>query len=594
MKNLNQYQVMIPNNETKHEMFAAQEFIYFYEYATGFKLIILHEQDTDINKPFISIGYTSLLKDLTDTKSLLTSVGEDGYQIISKQKFAAICGGNEYGTMYGVYRFLNLLFNLKIYSDIKFVCDKTNSVCLPNISISEKPDIPLRSIGIYPVYYYENTTYQYRMRLRAFCDGWGMCLHSYFRIVPPAKYKAEHSEWYTKDGLTICLTNAGLKVQFVDNMKEIIEKASPNDKIFMLGQEDSVVFCDCEQCKNQLKKYDGSGSAVMMEFTNDVVRELNKWLKTAHPDREVIFCTFAYLKTSNPPVKKDDNGNFYLINDCIKAEPNLAVMLAPIHSNSSYSYFDYRNMTTFETNYHSKNSMPTADMFYGWKKVTDLLFVWSYMANYVDYICPFFMWEGLDENYRKYKELEVYYIFNQGTHQWYLPNLTELKIYVVSQLMWDSTQNINTLINDFMLNYYGDGHKALLSYFNLMNQHKNYIEKNFNRKALYVRFDDYEDIANAKFWPKEVLENALKLFDKALALKLTDEYYWRVLGETMPVKYMLMLFYRNEMTINERKELISDLKNICEHFRINNIRDEEPSTMSAYFEIWEKEMEFAN
>ena len=64
-----------------------------------------------------------------------------------------------------------------------------------------------------------------------------------------------------------------------------------------------------------MNKYNGFSGLVLI-FANRIAKELNEWLKVAHPERKVYFFTFAYHFSIVPPVKKiAENGNFMIIFD---------------------------------------------------------------------------------------------------------------------------------------------------------------------------------------------------------------------------------------------------------------------------------------
>ena len=78
----------------------------------------------------------------------------------------------------------------------------------------------------------------------------------------------------------------------------------------MIGQEDNFSFCDCPRCRAAVKKY-GSESAVMMRFANKVARSVAAWTKENLPERDIRLVTFAYNKTSPPPVVYDEKEDSY-------------------------------------------------------------------------------------------------------------------------------------------------------------------------------------------------------------------------------------------------------------------------------------------
>lgn len=108
---------------------------------------------------------------------------------------------------------LEILFGLKIFTDTDFCFERIEPKFPEKNYIICEPDIKVRTVGIYPVYY-QNMLYTRRMRLYSFDEKWGGWSHSYFIILPPDKYAEMHPEWYTEDRKALCFTNDELKQEF--------------------------------------------------------------------------------------------------------------------------------------------------------------------------------------------------------------------------------------------------------------------------------------------------------------------------------------------------------------------------------------------
>ncbi|MBQ9734619.1 MAG: DUF4838 domain-containing protein [Clostridia bacterium] len=582
--------VIIPKTASELEIFAAEELKFFLHTVSDVNAVITKEKGRSLSAPFISVGETELFGDVNGIE-LIKEVGEDGYRIISNHECAYICGGAGQGTIFGVYRFLKEFFNLKIYTETVYTYD-FKPYELKNRDIIEKPDIPMRALGIYPVHLEKrepdmgNKRYCYRMRLRQMDEGWGINNHCYFRVLPPSKYKDEHPDWYSESGKQLCLTNKGVIAEYVKNMKAIIE-SSPDDSLYMIGMEDTLEQCHCKDCKAVIDEY--GYSALTLIFCNTVAKELNAWIKEVYPKRKVFFFTFAYVWAIEPPIKKVD-GKFVPLVDGIEIEDNLGVLIAPLYTSTNYCWNDPRAKEALTTNYYEKR-IALVDIFNGWKAVVKNVAIWSYNHNFSDYMAPVPMWNGLEENFRYFKELGAIHVFMEaGTDE--RCNFSEMKIFVCANLMWNTALKQDQLIKEFMSVYYAGAEKELYEYFTAIHKHAEWLKEKFNREMIFVQFDDEPNgrLLERRFWDKDILLGWLEIFDKALKKDLSEQVVDRVKTESLPVKFTLLYFYAKELDKNFALSLIDDMLSIAEKEKMVKAISEEEETFKAFAELWKKQI----
>ena len=596
--NTDKVYIIVPTNYSENEDFAAQELGYFLRIISGTGTVLVREYEPTacLYTPYISLGRTEKFLNLFNPVNLKEEVGEDGYKIITEKDRAFICGGGGQGTIFGVYAFLKKLFNLTIFADDCYTYDK-KPFELTEWSLTDKPDFPMRAIGIYTVHIEKrypgtgNKRYCRRMRLRPMDEGWGINNHSYFRILPPEIYKENHPDWYSKNGTSICFSNPEMTKQFIENLKTIIEN-TPEDSLYMIGMEDYSSSCDCPNCNKLKEKYGGNDVCVMLYFTNNVVRAINCWLKEKYPNRKVYFFTFAYLWAEVPPVIKQNDGTYRIISEEIRPEENLGALIAPFRCNSSYALNDGRNYETQNTNYHSGNRMLVSDIFEGWKSIVNYLAVWTYNLNFYDYICPCPMWNGIQENFRWFKELNAMHVFFEAGCGGVFANFSIMKIYCVSQLMWDTSLELDTLVRNFCAAYFEEAAGEMYEYFVFLHKHCDWLDKTLNRQMLYMHFYDEPNgrILKAEFWPKDMLKNALNIFERAESKKLSEEVMARVTLEAIPVRFALIYLYRKELSIDEVKRQISLMRTAAKKTGMGYVMQEYPNDISAFLDMWEKEL----
>ncbi len=540
-KGITDYEILTPDNTDEKVLFAVKELQRLFQEASGCALEAVTERSKK-NAIILSVG----------------NEGNDGFSISTQGKNYVILGNDTRGVVFGVYALCRFLFDLEFFTPDVYDITK-GDIAFKEITFSSTPDIPMRALGIYPVHVASKINgiglypHCLRMGVEGMCEDWGLAGHTYFKVLPPQTYKEAHPDWYSTgdEGKNLCLTNEAMRKEFVAQMKEII-RSQPKCKCFMLGQEDTKTFCECENCRKAVQEADGYKSAVMLDFTNAVVKELNEWMREIDPTREVQFATFAYNATFQPPVKKIGEEYRSLYNK--KLEPNLAIMIAAFAAQGSVSYFDERNRYSFDSVYFGENYASLPELIRSWQKVQNKLFMWTYHCDYYDSVPPFNDFDAIQENYRHYKDLGVYYLFEEGVYSRDIPNFNNLRVYVYSKMAWDRTLNVESLIDRFMEGYFGrEAAKDMRAYFDFLRAHCRYITKELGRPMLYAKFDDFDGMAEPKYWSKEVVIKAIELHKVALE-KATGVYRQRVREEVFPMYYLLLLHYADGLSKADRKE----------------------------------------
>ena len=553
------YEIYLPAKRNKYLTFAAKELVYFIKEACGAELPVIYGLSGKKQPRCIVIRAVKN-----------NSLGKDGYTLKTVNGSYFLTGGSVLGAVFAVYGFLSKAAGLKIYARDAFRLSR-GDIPFINVEFTDVPDIPFRSLGIYPCHsekaYPAPEEGRSRMRVRGMAEGWGLAMHSYFKILPPGKYKKAHPDFYSKGdgGINLCLSNGEMEEEFIRRVQEIIEQ-DPHAEYFMLGQEDNPHFCTCPECKAFIDSYGGFESALMTEFTSRVVNKLNAWLKEKHPERKITFCMFAYSRTMKPPVRFDKDKKAYVPVKDFDIPENLAVMFAPLYANCDKPYFSPENKTTFCSSYSSQDSFNTAEIFKGWRAVTKNIFLWTYSIDFTNYLVPFDFFGAAQENYKSYRNLGIKYIFEEANYQADVTNRTAMRAYVFSSLMWDTSLSVKELIEDFTFNYYGKAaYSAVSEYFSFVDEQVKRITEEMKRPMLYVRFDDYPDLSSPRYFPFEWLKEALALCEKAAGAAENETYRRRISAEGCPVKYLLILNYKDKLSHGEfarlKQDVVEMLKN---------------------------------
>jgi hypothetical protein len=242
-------------------------------------------------------------------------------------------------------------------------------------------------------------------------------------------------------------------------------------------------------------------------------------------------------------------------------EHNFGVQVAPISTPVSDPYMDQSY---------------TANIFNGWAALTNNFYIWGYCCAFSNLIAPFDAFGSYEQNFRDYVELGAIYVFNEGSHFGSSPNFEQLNDWLTSKLMWDTSLDTDTLVRDFMKHYYGPGWESLYEFFTLwrlrMAELKAYGMDSFTASQLVQSWLEKD------FYPKNLIDQYEKLFDKALAaneaLKETDpEMYVRYRDnlrlERCLVRYLSLSMYANYYDYDTYKAMIEEFKDITTIKNVN-------------------------
>jgi hypothetical protein len=303
---------------------------------------------------------------------------------------------------------------------------------------------------------------------------------------------------------------------------------NPNEEIVTLGQQDRNSFCECSNCSPQVMKYKESG--VMIRFVNKVANAVQAHFDAKGEGRKIQFATYAYQKTQVPPV--DDSGK--ALDSSVYPANNVSIIIAPL----SACYIHSINNT--DCNAIAKQT------FEGWQKLNATIYVRFYSAQYAYYFVPFIQYGNMAKNYEIVDEYGAEYIFDTAIGETMSSGFHDLLAYLKSELMWDHSQNVRGLIDDFMKVYYKDAYEPIKGLFDIIRN-----QEVLNEKLGKYTFS-FGEWLKMDYWPEAFVDKCLKLIDEAYAkiepLKATDpdlyeELQLRILRESLFPRYLNLSLY---------------------------------------------------
>ena len=436
------YSIVLADGASRSELTAAKELQAVLREMSGATLPITRRASAGAGAKAIYIGWTQRTvvprPDWHDESFTYKTVGNNLF----------IYGGSERGTMYGVFRFLERELGVHWYTSSFTKIPMRSSYTLPSLSHSEAPVIRQRLDFYYDALRHHdwaahnllNTQYQLSTTpYGQMSSYWGM--HTFHTLMPPSVYFKDHPEYYSvykgsrSDKAQLCLSNSDMRRELTRNLLDVIAK-NPGYWCYDVSQNDNSWPCECRSCLRLVRKYGGHSGAIIW-FVNQVAAEVKK----TRPD--VYIGTFAYRYTRQAPkssIRPADNVVIRLCDiECCMAHP-----LEACEQNRSF----------------------LSDM-NDWRQIAPNIYIWDYTTGFLNYLLPFPNFDVLAANFRYFSQSHVIGILEEGAHDAPWSEFSELKQWLIAQLMWNPYQDVDSLATLFINDYYGVAAPLVKQYYDL-------------------------------------------------------------------------------------------------------------------------------
>ncbi|HEX6445734.1 MAG TPA: DUF4838 domain-containing protein [Streptosporangiales bacterium] len=183
----------------------------------------------------------------------------------------------------------------------------------------------------------------------------------------------------------------------------------------------------------------GALSAPVIDMVNDVAARVRKQIPGARLE------TQAYQFSFEPPTG-------------IKVSDDVVLTVAPIWADFGRSLFS-------DANAEIGSNIKT------WTGLAANIVLWDYITSFSAYILPFPNWWSMCESIKtiaQYPSVQGY--FGEGPWNASGTELTQLRVWVISRLLWDPTLDADALIHEFVNGYYGKAGPAVYEYLTVMRQ----------------------------------------------------------------------------------------------------------------------------
>ena len=273
-------------------------------------------------------------------------------------------------------------------------------------------------------------------------------------IVPQSELFETHPEYFafTENGkrepTQLCLSNPDVVKRAIKDVRaQLKESYDPQAalNIVSVTQNDNQLYCRCENCTAVAEKYGGQ-SGLMIWFVNQIADAVGP----DYPD--VVFDTFAYQYTRSAPVG-------------ITPRDNVCVRLCSIECCFAHALND----PACESNAKFMEDLRA------WSKISDRLYVWDYVTNFLNTLGIFPNFGVLRENINTFRENSVVGIYEEGNYYADRCNteFADLRAWELARnLRNELTEEENAAARrEFLDAYYGEGGGELAEIIAFLTEH---------------------------------------------------------------------------------------------------------------------------
>ncbi len=497
---VSRYRIVIPFAATTFELKASEVLQDYILQISGAALPIVKAGEHK-SRYEIVLGQNERLDELKAGINL-NMLKEDGFVIRTDSMRLIIAGGNEKGTLYGVYTFLEDYLGCRMYSPSVKLIPKQTRIRLGKINSTQVPVIGFRDTH-YRVAWNAGYTEWHKLDHdeKGGRPDWGMWVHTFNALVPPETYYQDHPEYFSmvkgkRIPTQLCLTNPEVLDITIQNLRrKIAEK--PDALYWSVSQNDNKDYCTCDKCK-AIDDREGSPSGSIVHFVNQVADQF--------PDKMISTLAYEYGRHAPKTLKPRDNVN---------------IMLCSIEAHRDKPITEDAKSADFVRDVED------------WGKIAKDIIVWDYVIQFNNLISPFPNLHVLKPNIQFFAKNGVNAMFEQGNRE-VGGEFAELRTYLISKLLWNPEANVDTLMNDFLRGYYGGAAKSIRKYIDEM------------RVALLqsgqpLRIFGTPNEAATSYLTPSLIERYQMIFDEAeQAVAASPEILERVKIARLPLEFAIM------------------------------------------------------
>ena len=537
---ISEYMIVIPQNPSEVEEYAAEEVRTYLRKATNTVLPIVEE--TGEQDYCIYVGHTNFAD-----RNGITGDSEENWKIAVCENNVILTGGlnsSQRGITYAAYHFLEDYVGIRWWNFVEEYVPVLTELKLDAELFAEgTPAFRVRKVvdSWAQVDYYSAA----RSRMNVVGRGDGVVdkiynssvrktggahyvgapshTHTLELYFPVEEYFKEHSEWWGwdareerhRDDFQFCLSDEGffqavlkklllyIRREFEKAEKYEIEKPW----FYSISISDTEKHCQCPQCTASVEKSGRSGHN--LKFVNRLAR------MAAEKYPEVVLCTLAYWDYFEPPI------------DETVPEANVYIEFADM-------FVDVAHDITYPTNSRK------LELLQKWievcKKTGSPIGVWDYQFHdYPNFPMPNMF--TIPVNYRMYHELGISSCFMEN-EVYALSDFWCCNQWLLCKYMENPYLDFEVTLNDFLDKYYGAAAGVMREYLNQSYQ----VMQNSGQRIMLPQTS-----SNWNYVTPELIYRGLQLFEEAYAAVGDDALIKQRLREAEVSLYRCIAIRRGDL-----------------------------------------------
>lgn len=518
--------IVIPQEATDTEQFAAEELRTYLKKMTGLDVLIVRGNNT-VQPAHFYIGETEAGMGAKVPSGEPDKLKE-GFGIRRVKDGLVIRGFSDLGTLYGVYTYLEELgIRWYVPGELGEVIPSADALILEALQIEEQPDYPYRWIGTNEWSRRNKCNVNLPMNEQTIGIKVWRAFHTFGALLHPDNYYHDHQEYFPLvqgkrryqpprmlqgadilHGNQFETSNPEVVKQVAVNMGNVLD-ADPQIQIITLGPNDGSGYCQCTRCTSLDEKnvpHYQSMSQRLLLFFNAV----SQIIDVTHPGKIVKFG--AYHAYTVPPDDPD-----------LKALDNMQVMIA--------HYEDYANSLAINDPNSGRNAR-FRKLLDGWKPKVNSMFFYEYYwkVNWLGLPWPIVhsIAEDIPYLHREYNAEGMFTQYTGDVNAWSRP----MNYYVAAKLIWDIDIDVAELLDEYYVKFYGTASEPMKSFYEAFEQA--FINSN-------LEFPGNADLLAHYVFPPELLDRCDQLLLEAVQLADNNLIRQRI------EKLQIMMEYTREL-----------------------------------------------
>ncbi len=500
---------------------AAAELVKYIEKMSGAKLPIAESAPAD--EPALVLRVDPTVNPAADPPAK-DWPGSRGYYLHTAGRHVEIIGAHPISVLHGAYALLERHLGCRwcMPGDIGEVVPEAKTVRVGRLEEHSVPAFKVRWVGTGDWALKHGANAMVKIGDKTVGVNWKWHFHTFCTLIPAEKYYDRHPEWWPLIGgkrqrptrphshsTQLCTTNPEMVAEMTKNLIAVLDE-DPSIDIIALSPNDGGGFCECANCtaldepdRGWFARY----SKRLAVLNNQVAAEVAK----RHP--KVLIKVGAYAMYLRRP-----------LGDEFKPTPNQLVQICHIYCchNHPIKGNHCREGKTHRPSSNFMENREFLEQLKDWRSVSDHVFIYEYYTLGGPSRAKLFwpMVHTMREDMPLYHELGAEGFYTQLSNG--LFGRQGLNYYVCAKLAWDTSLDVDALVEDYCEKFYGPAKEPMLKFWLR-------LEKAFVDSDLCLSYGlDQPKVWGPKVLTDEVMAECGDLLKQAAALGGDGVYKHRI------------------------------------------------------------------